>query len=245
MLLLMKIPTQIHITQACDFQNSLPDPPNNTSVTYSGPVKEGSLVTLTCNTNSNPAANNYTWYQLDGEQGTAVGFEKMHSTTVTEARSQFYCTVSNGYGAQTSSVAHIDVLCKSSQLYTDGKCWQATWIERLLPLPVSPKETTVFVDKDGPILEGSFVTLFCKSRANPPVTNYTWYKDNEQEVCSGSVLVIEVVDSSHSGNYLCAAENELGDDLSAAYQLDIQCKFFFFFSFLSDAKLCVSSVFIG
>lgn len=102
--------------QAFDFPNSLPDPPNNTSVSYSGPVKEGSLVTLTCNTNSNPAANSYTWYQLDGEQGTAVGFNKMHSTTVTEAHSQFYCTVSNGYGAQNSSVTQIDVLCKSKSV---------------------------------------------------------------------------------------------------------------------------------
>lgn len=104
------------VTEAPDFQNSLPDPPNNTSVSYSGPVREGSLVTLTCNTNSNPAANNYTWYQLDGDQAIAVGFTKMLSTTVTEACSKFYCTVSNGYGAQTSSIAQIDVLCKSKSV---------------------------------------------------------------------------------------------------------------------------------
>ncbi len=90
--------------------------------------------------------------------------------------------------------------------------------------PVSPKETTVVVDPDGPILEGSSVTLLCRSRANPPVTNYTWYKDGEEDKESGSLLLINNVDPSHSGDYHCAAKNELGEEISATIQLDIQCK---------------------
>lgn len=93
--------------------NSLPDAPNNTSVNYSGPVKEGSSVTLTCNTNANPAVDSYTWYKVDGDQVTAVGFKKWLSSTVSEVDSQFYCTVSNKYGAQNSSITLIDVQCKS------------------------------------------------------------------------------------------------------------------------------------
>lgn len=80
------------------------------------------------------------------------------------------------------------------------------------------------VDPDGPIVEGSSVTLVCRSRANPAVTNYTWYKD-EVERETGSSLVINGVDASHSGDYRCAAKNELGEDVSSAIQLDIQCKF--------------------
>lgn len=91
--------------------------------------------------------------------------------------------------------------------------------------PVSPKETTVIIDPNGPILEGSSVTLFCRSRANPPVTNYTWYKDDEEDKEPGSILVLNGVDPSHSGDYRCAAKNELGEDISAQIQLDIQCKF--------------------
>ncbi|KAF3839469.1 hypothetical protein F7725_018186 [Dissostichus mawsoni] len=41
---------------------------------------------------------------------------------------------------------------------------------------VPPKETTIIIEPKGPLLEGSSVSLLCKSRANPPVTNYTWYK---------------------------------------------------------------------
>lgn len=91
--------------------------------------------------------------------------------------------------------------------------------------PVPPKDTTVIVDPDGPILEGSSVTLLCRSRANPPVTNYTWYKDDEEDKEPGLILAINGVDPSHSGDYYCAAKNELGEDTSAAIQLDIQCKF--------------------
>ncbi|TMS10913.1 B-cell receptor CD22 [Larimichthys crocea] len=172
-------------------------PPNNTSVTYSGPVKEGSSVTLTCNTNANPVVDGYTWYKVDGDEVTAVGSKKTLSTTVSEVDSQFYCKVSNKYGAQNSSVTQIDV-------------------------QFSPKETTVVVDPDGPILEGTSVTLFCRSRANPPVTNYTWHKDDEEDQESGSILVINSVDPSHSGDYHCATRNELGEEVSAAIQLDIQ-----------------------
>lgn len=101
--------------QVFDLQNSPSDPPNNTSVSYSGPVKEGTSVTLTCNTDSNPAADSYTWYKTEGAQVTAVGSKKTLSTTVSEVDSQFYCEASNRYGAQNSSITQINVHCKSGR----------------------------------------------------------------------------------------------------------------------------------
>ncbi|XP_045901949.1 B-cell receptor CD22-like [Micropterus dolomieu] len=172
-------------------------PPNNTSVSYSGPVKEGSSVTLICTANANPPVDSYTWYKVDGDQVAAVGSKRRLSTTVTEVDSHFYCKVTNRYGAQNSSITQIDV-------------------------QFPPKETTVILDPNGPILEGSSVTLFCRSRANPPVSNYTWYKDDEEDKEPGSVLVMNGVDPSHSGDYHCAAKNELGEKSSAPIHLDIQ-----------------------
>lgn len=101
--------------QVFDLQNSPLDPPKNTSVSYSGPVKEGSLVTLTCNTDSNPAADSYTWYKVDGVQVTALGFKKRLLTTVSEVDSQFYCEATNQYGAQNSTTTQINVHCKSDR----------------------------------------------------------------------------------------------------------------------------------
>ncbi|XP_053182664.1 myelin-associated glycoprotein-like [Scomber japonicus] len=171
--------------------------PNNTSVSYSGPVKEGSSVTLTCNTNANPAADSYTWYKVDGDQVTPVGSRKKLSPTVSEVDSQFYCTASNKYGAQNSTITLIDVL-------------------------FSPKETSVIIEPSGPIVEGSSATLFCSSRANPPVTNYTWYKDAEEDKEPGPNLVINSIELSHHGDYHCEAKNDLGEETSATIQLDIE-----------------------
>lgn len=95
------------------FPISLSDPPNNTSVSYSGPVNEGSSVTLTCNTNANPSVESYTWYKVDGDEMAAVGTKKRLLTTVSSIDSLFYCKVSNKYGTQDSPITQIDVLCKS------------------------------------------------------------------------------------------------------------------------------------
>lgn len=97
----------------CMIHNSLPDPPNNTSVSLPGPVLEDDSVTLTCSSNANPSVDSYTWYRVDGDQVTAVGSRKRFTTKATEDNSHFYCEARNMYGTQNSSVIQIDVQCKS------------------------------------------------------------------------------------------------------------------------------------
>lgn len=70
---------------------------------------------MTCDADSNPAVDSYTWYKVAGDQVTEVGSEKMLSTAVSEVDSQFFCHASNRYGAQNSSIARIDVLCEFSK----------------------------------------------------------------------------------------------------------------------------------
>lgn len=90
---------------------------------------------------------------------------------------------------------------------------------------VAPKDTTVVVDTSGPLLEGSSVSLFCSSRAKPPVTNFTWYRGDEEEDEHGQSLVLNDLDLGHSSDFHCQAKNDLGEEVSATIQLDIQCKF--------------------
>uniref|UniRef100_A0A672FE41 Ig-like domain-containing protein n=1 Tax=Salarias fasciatus TaxID=181472 RepID=A0A672FE41_SALFA len=181
----------------------------NTSVSHSGPVTEGSSVTLSCSAEANPAVDSYSWYNPDGEQ---VGTKKKLSITVSEADSQFYCKASNKYGAQNSSITQIEV---TSLAQTELYCFSCL---------VPPKETTVVLDHAGPVVEGSSVSLLCRSRSNPPVTNYTWFRGEEEDKEPGSVLVLTGVDASHSGDYRCTAKNQLGEETSAPVRLDVQCE---------------------
>uniref|UniRef100_A0A8C6LX68 Ig-like domain-containing protein n=1 Tax=Nothobranchius furzeri TaxID=105023 RepID=A0A8C6LX68_NOTFU len=172
------------------------DSPQNTSVGNPGPVIEGSSVTLTCSTNANPAVDDYTWYRVDGEEAAEVGSEKTLSVKVTEADNQFFCRVSNKYGSQNSSIAQIDIL-------------------------FFPKETAVVFELSGPILEGSSVSLLCRTRSNPPVTNYTWYKDDYVVQEAGPVLSIDRIDPSYSGSYQCMARNDLGEETSLIFYVSV------------------------
>ncbi|KAK9975607.1 hypothetical protein ABG768_020851, partial [Culter alburnus] len=59
---------------------------------------------------------------------------------------------------------------------------------------------------------GRSVTLSCSSDANPPELNYTWYRDTEEHlkpVQTGQNLTINNTDPTHSGRYVCTAQNTI------------------------------------
>lgn len=57
------------------------------------------------------------------------------------------------------------------------------------------------------------------------MSNYTWYRDDEEDKEHGPTLVISLADQRHSGDYHCEAKNDLGEEISALTELDVQCKF--------------------
>lgn len=81
------------------------------------------------------------------------------------------------------------------------------------------------MDPPEPILEGSSVSLMCQSRANPPVSSYTWYRGDEEAAEHGPILVIRAADPRHSGGYRCEAKNVLGEETSTLTELDVECKY--------------------
>ncbi|KAL1005694.1 hypothetical protein UPYG_G00062490, partial [Umbra pygmaea] len=85
-----------------------------------------------------------------------------------------------------------------------------------------PKNTSVSVSPSGEIVEGSSVTLTCSSDANPPVNNYTWYKNNvTSPKASGQSYSITNIRSEDSGEYYCEAENQCGRFHSSSVFLDV------------------------
>lgn len=101
------------------------------------------------------------------------------------------------------------------------------WPKCFSPPLDAPKNTSAHVTGSGFVVEGRSVTLSCSSDANPPVLNYTWYRDTEEPlkpVQSGQNLTISNTDPTHSGRYVCTAQNEHGTQ-NASVTLDVQCEY--------------------
>ncbi|XP_035390437.1 B-cell receptor CD22-like, partial [Electrophorus electricus] len=80
-----------------------------------------------------------------------------------------------------------------------------------LTVRYSPKNVSVSISPSGEIVEGSSVTLTCSSDANPPVQNYTWFKEGgTSPVGSGQTYSIISIMAEHTGLYCCVAQNEHG-----------------------------------
>ncbi|KAM9495001.1 B-cell receptor CD22-like [Clarias gariepinus] len=97
--------------------------------------------------------------------------------------------------------------------------------DSLLSPPVySPKNTSAVVLPSGDTVEGDSVTLSCSSDANPPVLNYTWFKQGvaaDTLLTTGQNYSISNISSQHSGLYYCTAHNQLGQHNSTPTLLDV------------------------
>ncbi|XP_033985837.1 sialoadhesin-like [Trematomus bernacchii] len=93
------------------------------------------------------------------------------------------------------------------------------------PLLYALKFPVVSVSPSDEIMEGSSVTLTCCSDANP-AANYTWYKENGNQklppLTKEPKLFFSSIHVSDSGQYFCAAENELGKRTSEMNSIDVK-----------------------
>jgi len=70
------------------------------------------------------------------------------------------------------------------------------------------------------------VTLTCRSDANPPVKNYTWYRaDGDQETFIGTGQVLKTEVSKVRRPFFCKTENYLGVGRSNNSEVDVQCMY--------------------
>ncbi|KAK3518033.1 hypothetical protein QTP70_033025, partial [Hemibagrus guttatus] len=218
--------------------------PRNTSVSASpsASVLLGSSVSLSCSSDANPAVLNYTWYRENGEQ-IGTGNHLTINTTDSTHRGLYYCRAQNQHGDHNSSVV-LDVQCEYRTFDTvshktllstirslgiRGTAWEwfASYLDgRSYQLPVpppsdGPRNTSVSASPSASVLLGSSVSLSCSSDANPAVLNYTWYRENGEQIGTGNHLTINTTDSTHRGLYYCRAQNQHGDHNSSVV-LDVQ-----------------------
>ncbi|XP_030236007.1 B-cell receptor CD22 isoform X4 [Gadus morhua] len=93
------------------------------------------------------------------------------------------------------------------------------------PSVYAPETPSVGWTPPGVIKEGSSVNLTCTSEANP-VAKYTWTKvttdHSPGHTDQGQQLSFHSIQSSHSGQYLCTAENDLGTKPSSRISIDVK-----------------------
>ncbi|KAG7315360.1 hypothetical protein KOW79_021448 [Hemibagrus wyckioides] len=178
-------------------------PPKNTSavVLPSGDTVEGASVTLSCSSDANPPVLTYSWFKKSAAADTRLTTSQNYSISNISSQDSglYYCTADNQLGHHNSTPTHLDVL-------------------------YSPKHTRAVVLPSGDTVEGASVTLSCSSDANPPVSNYTWFKKSaaaDTLLTTGQNYSISNISSQDSGLYYCTADNQLGHHNSTPTHLDV------------------------
>ncbi|XP_073694530.1 sialic acid-binding Ig-like lectin 14 [Garra rufa] len=173
-------------------------------------VMEGSSVSLRCSTKifCPFLPPNITWSSSLNKNVTGGQYQSQ-----TELISDLNFTVSHRHHGVTFT-------CNATHQLQQQITTQES---RLLRVQYAPKNTSVWINLAGLVLEGRSVTLSCSSDANPAV-NYTWYRDTEgllNPVQTGPDLTINNTDPTHSGRYYCTAQNKHGTQ-NTSVLLDVQ-----------------------
>ncbi|XP_051560305.1 B-cell receptor CD22-like [Myxocyprinus asiaticus] len=157
-------------------------------------VKERDSVTLTCKiTCTLTEKTTFIWYKNTQTvtKGT-VTVNQLHLQSVTRHDAGNYrCAVTG------------NELLSSPDVYLD--------------VTYPPENVSVSISGSGEIVLGDSVTLTCSSDSNPPVLNYTWFKENE----SSAVGSGQSYSALQSGFFYCVAQNQHGSERSAALSVSV------------------------
>ncbi|XP_030612078.1 uncharacterized protein LOC115799196 [Archocentrus centrarchus] len=200
-------------TASCDpLQITVRDSPQKPSITVSGDLKEKESVTITCSafTPCPHSPPELTW-TLQQDSHSKIEENRDGSFT---AEIQQTITLSDTHDGQKIS-------CSARYPVSQGEDTKTAVRDMTLNVSYTPKQTSASIHPSGLVSAGSWVNLTCSSRAKPPVSSFTWFKnstDGPVSVSEGQIYSFNVTDG---GVYYCVATNDLGNQTSAEIDLNI------------------------
>ncbi|XP_049421926.1 sialoadhesin-like isoform X2 [Epinephelus fuscoguttatus] len=200
-------------TAACDpLQITVQDSPPSPRIEISGDLREKESVTITCSapTPCPHSPPKLTWnLQQDPHNTIEVNTDRTFTTKIQE-------TI-------TLSDKHDGVTITCSATYpVDGGNYKTAEERKTLNVSYASKDTSVSISPSGLVSTGSWVNLTCSSRANPPVSSFTWFKtskDGPIKVSEGDFYSFNVTDG---GVYYCVAISDLGNETSPEIHLTVK-----------------------
>ncbi|XP_062912760.1 B-cell receptor CD22-like isoform X3 [Mobula hypostoma] len=176
--------------------------PTNVHITSPDAAPVGQYITLSCESEANPAANYFSWRKVCGSQSRNLWRNNGKyglNLQMEDASCDYHCSARNSIGEQESPGKRIDVQYK-------------------------PEDVKILSSDS--VVEGSQVTLRCESVGDPPADTYQWKK-----VCSGMEMRLEgstrelqirVSTEDQSCAYYCRAGNVIGDQESEPKRFNVQ-----------------------
>ncbi|XP_064862987.1 B-cell receptor CD22-like isoform X3 [Oncorhynchus nerka] len=205
--------------RATDTENAVnivvSDFPSSPILTVSGEVKEGTPVSLNCSAVA-PCPEHPP--ELTWTLPTQFTPENQLQENSDQTKSVLSAVIF------TPSYLHHEMNITCTAVYPVGTSNKTAEHNMMLNVSFSPKDTLASISPAHPVLVGSCVNLTCSSTANPPVTNFTWFKisgGKRTQVATGQSYTLNVT-VGDGGLYYCEARNSHGCGKSKEVQLAIK-----------------------
>ncbi|XP_043960718.1 myelin-associated glycoprotein-like [Gambusia affinis] len=193
-------------TAVCDpVQITIRDSAWSPRIEISGEMKEKNSVTVTCSapTPCPQSPPELTW-NLQPNPHRQMGRNTDGTFTTTIQQDITLSEIHNGY----------NIFCSARYPVDEGEHKTAN-TNVTLSVSYSPKNTSVSIT----LTKGRWVELLCSSRANPPVSVFTWY----EKTSNGAMKVGEGekygLNATEDGAYYCVATNDVGSQASPEIHL--------------------------
>ncbi|XP_074477909.1 myelin-associated glycoprotein-like [Sebastes fasciatus] len=195
---------------SCDpLQITVNDSPPRPSIEISGDLKEKESVTITCSafTPCPHSPPELTWtLQQDPHNKIEENTDRTFTTKI-----QKTFTLSDEHDG-------FNITCSARYPVNEGKDVKTAEERTTLSVSYAPKDTSVSISPSGLVSAGSLVNLTCSSRANPPVSRFTWFKTSKSgpiSVADGDFYSFKVTSVTDIEDYYCVATNDLGSQTSS------------------------------